>query len=286
MLAFLHPEHEPARQGHRPVLDAARGDRAARRRRPAHAGEALRGHLSFEAIGTRTRARGVPSLAEAVSATGGIAVAIGVLLITIDIRADHSGHGARRRRCSAAWCWSGISRSCVLAGRGRTGPGSAPSSWVSRGRSGWLLLPGAHSFGDIRPFLVLTILAWLAAFVVPRTRGRTIFVAAAALLLWLWILGEVAGSSAYSAAPIPSPPAHTMFSLQSFTTARATVDLAISTRRTRSTRSPQQCPTATRAPATPCTARRRPAATSRQFAATCGNPVVEHRERPVRAGWR
>ena len=49
--------------------------------------------MSFEAIETRTRSRGVPSLAEAVSATGGVAVALGVLLITIDLRADSSGHG-------------------------------------------------------------------------------------------------------------------------------------------------------------------------------------------------
>jgi hypothetical protein len=87
------------------------------------------------------------------------------------------------------------------------------------------LLPDAHDFGDIRPFLVLTILAWLLAFVAPRTQGRTIFVAAAALLLWLWILGEVAGSGAYSTSPIPSPPAHTLFTLQSFTDVRATVTL-------------------------------------------------------------
>jgi hypothetical protein len=179
--------------------------------------------LSFEAIGTRTRARGVPSLAEAVSATGGIAVAIGVLLITVDIRADHSGRGAE------AALFGGL----VLVGYlavlllpvGTHGAGVSAIVLGIPGALGWLLLPGAHSFGDIRPFLVLTILAWLAAFVVPRTQGRTIFVAAAALLLWLWILGEVAGSSAYSAAPLPSPPAHTTFSLQSFTTARAAVDL-------------------------------------------------------------
>jgi hypothetical protein len=49
--------------------------------------------LRFDALEARTRARGVPSLAEAVSATGGVVVALGVLLITIDLRADSSGHG-------------------------------------------------------------------------------------------------------------------------------------------------------------------------------------------------
>ncbi len=180
--------------------------------------------MSFEAIGTRTRARGVPSLAEAVSATGGIAVAIGVLLITVDIRADHPGRGAEAALFGGLVLLGYLA--VLLLPVGTHGAGVSAIVLGIPGALGWLLLPGAHSFGDIRPFLVLTILAWLAAFVLPRTQGRTIFVAAAALLLWLWILGEVAGSSAYSAAPIPSPPAHTLFSLQAFTTARTSVDLS------------------------------------------------------------
>ena len=43
------------------------------------------------AIRERARIRGTPSLADAVAATGAVAVAIGVLLIAIDVRADHSG---------------------------------------------------------------------------------------------------------------------------------------------------------------------------------------------------
>jgi hypothetical protein len=78
---------------------------------------------------------------------------------------------------------------------------------------GWWLLPNAERFADVRPFLVLTILGWAACWIAPRTRGRTIFVGAALLILWLWMIGEAAGTDAYSAAPIPSPPAHTTFSL-------------------------------------------------------------------------
>ena len=85
------------------------------------------------------------------------------------------------------------------------------------GTFGWWILPHAHRFADVRPFLALVVLAYAGLFLAPRTRGRTIFVAAALIVLWLWMLGEVVGTDAYSAAPIPSPPAHTMFSLSGLT---------------------------------------------------------------------
>ncbi len=169
------------------------------------------------------RARGEPTLAAAVTASGGAAVALGVLLITVDMRADSSGHLAE----------AGLFAALVVAGYlalALLGPDTHPAGIAAialgvPGALGWWLLPGAHSFGDVRPFLVLTIAAWLVAFVVPRSRGRTIFVAAAALLLWLWILGEVGGTGAYSAHPVPSPPAHTLFSLERLTQPRAAVQL-------------------------------------------------------------
>ena len=47
------------------------------------------------------------------------------------------------------------------------------------GMLGWWILPHAHRFADVRPFLILVILAWAACWLAPLTRGRTIFVAAA-----------------------------------------------------------------------------------------------------------
>jgi hypothetical protein len=228
--------------------------------------------LSFEAIGTRTRNRGVPSLAEAVSATGGVAVALGVLLVTIDIRADHSGRGAE------AALFAGL----VLVGylAVLVMPPVTHAAGVSAvvlgipGALGWLLLPGAHDLGDIRPFLVLTILAWLLAFVAPRTQGRTIFVAAVALLLWLWILGEVAGSGAYSASPIPSPPAHTLFSLQSFTDARATVTLGDLDSTDPLYSLAQQCSNGSLGACDALYAAAPAGSAFQQFAAACGNSGV------------
>jgi hypothetical protein len=170
------------------------------------------------------RHRAVPTLAEAISATGGVAVTLGVLLITIDLRADNPGRAAETALFAAL----------VLAGylTLRLLPAETHAAGVSAivlgipGTLGWLLLPGAHRYADIRPFILLTIAAWILAFVLPRTRGRTIFIAAAAVFLWLWVLGEVAATDAYSASPIPSPPAHTIFSLESFATVRpAAVEL-------------------------------------------------------------
>jgi hypothetical protein len=220
-------------------------------------------------LGAHARARGLPSLAEAVSATGGIAVALGVLLITIDIRADNSGRAAE----------SALFAALVLAGYlvvlllpAPTHPaGIAAVVLGIPGAIGWAVLPGAHRFEDVRPFLVLTILAWIIAFVVPRTRGRTIFVAVTALFLWLWILGEVAGTGAFSAAPIPSPPAHTLFSLESFATVRATVTLGDLDPNDPLYPLAQEC---SFGDGVSCDAlyRQAPAGTDfHQFAATCGN---------------
>ena len=146
-----------------------------------------------------------------------------MLLIAIDVRAEHSGSGAQ------VAMFAGL----VLAGYLVLlfAPDEVHAAGVTAivlgipGAFGWGFLPGARSFDDVRPFLVLTIAGWVVAFVAPRTRGRTVFVGVAALFLWLWILGEVAGTSAFSAAPLPSPPRHTLFSLEALVTERGAVDL-------------------------------------------------------------
>ena len=56
---------------------------------------------------------------------------------------------------------------------------------------GLLLLPETDSFTDVRLFIVLTILGWTFCFFTPGVRGRPIFVALAALLLFFWVIGEV-----------------------------------------------------------------------------------------------
>ncbi|HEV7526318.1 MAG TPA: hypothetical protein VGP92_15215 [Acidimicrobiia bacterium] len=174
-------------------------------------------------IRARLRDRGIPSLAQAVSATGGVAIALGVLLISIDIRADNSGRAAETA-LFAGLVLAGV-LVLVLLPDGLHPAGVSAIVLGIPGALGWLLLPGAQKFADIRPFLILTIGGWIVAFAIPRTGGRPIFIAAAAVLLWLWVLGEVVGTGAYSASPIPSPPEHTMFSLSAFAGARATVVL-------------------------------------------------------------
>ena len=162
-------------------------------------------------MGARASKRDAPAAADAVAFTGGLGIAVGVLLLAVDFNTH--GHGR----------WPGVALFAVLVAVGYLALGVLPRELHAAavtlivagvpGAIGWWILPHAHRFGDIRPFLVLTILAWAACWIAPRTRGRTIFVAAALLLLWLWMIGEAAGTDAYSASPIPSPPAHTMFSL-------------------------------------------------------------------------
>ena len=152
-----------------------------------------------------------PTLAEAISATGGIAVALGVLLIAIDVYADHPSRGAEVALFAGLVLAGALV--VLLAPRDFHPAGVTAIVAGIPGVFGWWLLPHAHRFADIRPFLILTIVAWLACFVVRQFGNRPIFLGLAALFLWLWILGEVAGTDAYSARPIPSPPAHTLFSL-------------------------------------------------------------------------
>ncbi len=159
----------------------------------------------------RARTRGEPRLSDAVASTGGIAVGLGVLFIAIDLYDDHPGRSAE------VALFAGL----VLVGyvallalpRALNAAGITAVVIGVPGALGWWLLPGAHKFGDVRPFLVLTILAFALCWVAPLTRGRVIFIGLVAVCLWLWIVGEAAGTDAYSAAPVPSPPAHTMFSL-------------------------------------------------------------------------
>ena len=172
-------------------------------------------------LGARARDRATPAAADAIAFTGGIGIAAGVLLLSI-----HAfSHGDGRP--------TGVCLFAVLIVVGYFALGLLPRETHAAavtlivagvpGTIGWWLLPGAHRFADVRPFLILTIVAWGACWLVPRTRGRTIFVAAALIFLWLWLLGEVAGTDAYSAAPVPSPPAHTVFSLSALRT-QVTID--------------------------------------------------------------
>ncbi len=174
-------------------------------------------------LGARAAERSAPAASDAVAFTGAIGIAVGVLLLS----GDFSTHGHGR--------WPGVALFAVLIAVGflalsllppETHPAAVTLIVVGvPGVFGWWLLPNAHKFADIRPFLILTILGWVVCFVAPRTRGRTIFVGAALLLLWLWMLGEAAGTDAYSAAPIPSPPAHTTFSLSALQGQVAVTDL-------------------------------------------------------------
>jgi hypothetical protein len=162
-------------------------------------------------LGEKAHERGRPSITDALSVTGGIAIGAGTLLIAIDVFTHHPGRPPE------------VAMFAALVVVGFLVLGLLPATWHPAaitlvvigifGTFAWWLLPHAQRFADVRPFLILTIVAYLGCFVAPRIRGRAIFVALVLLLTWLWVLGEVVGNDSYSFAPIPTPPAHTMFSL-------------------------------------------------------------------------
>lgn len=175
-------------------------------------------------LGERARDRGAPTAADATAFTGGVGIAFGVLLFTIDF----SDNGSRRV--------PGIALFVALIAAGYVALWFLPRAMHAAavtvivagvpGAIGWWILPHANEFRDIRPFLILLILGWTACWLAPRTRGRSIFVAAVLIVCWLWVLGEVAGTDAFSASPVPSPPAHTMFSLGAFTSEPRVIPVA------------------------------------------------------------
>jgi hypothetical protein len=157
-------------------------------------------------LGDRSRARLQPLLSDAIAAGGGVVVAFGLLLIGINEYANTSS------RWPGALLFAGLAVvAYFLVG---VVPGSVRPSCIAAFAVavpvcfGFIFIPKVHSFGDLRPFFFLTIGVWVIAWIVPRTTARPLFIALALLLFWLWMLGEVAGTSAYSpsAAPVPAPP--------------------------------------------------------------------------------
>lgn len=177
---------------------------------PANAGRGL-----LEA-GGRPRS----SLADALAAGGGVVVAIGTLLVALDVIGVIGDSEDPPWEAGALVFLVLLAVGYVVAVVGPVAARPAAVTVVAVSVPfvyGFLLLPETDSFSDVRPFLLLTIATWLLAFALPRTRGRPILVAAAAILAWLWAIGEVADLDAYGAAPVPSPP---------YTTPAAVLDAA------------------------------------------------------------
>ena len=143
------------------------------------------------------------SFSDALAAGGGVIVTIGVLLIAAD-RYANSGDG-----------WQGalvfvglflIANLALLVVREPFDAACTGAIVLSvPAVYGFLVFPSTDSFADVRLFLILTIVTWALLFAVSNSRGRPILLALAAVLLYLWIVGEVADLDAYSANPVPSP---------------------------------------------------------------------------------
>ncbi len=147
-----------------------------------------------------------PSLADALAAGGAIVVAIGALLVAIDL-IDGSGEPDWELGALVFALLGAAGSLLAWFGPTSTRPAAVTAVAVSVPFVyGFLILPDAGSFADVRPFVLLTIGTWVVAYVVPRTRARPVFVAASAILAWLWMVGEVSDLDAYGAAPVPSPP--------------------------------------------------------------------------------
>jgi hypothetical protein len=66
-----------------------------------------------------------------------------------------------------------------------------------------MIFPGVDRFEDLRPFFAVVIVAWIAAFALRPTRGRTLFLGLALLLTFSWAIAEVADVSPRDVVPTP-----------------------------------------------------------------------------------
>jgi hypothetical protein len=143
------------------------------------------------------------SFADALSAGGGVIVTIGVLLIAAD-RYSNSGDGWQGALVFVALFF--VANLALLVVREPFDAACTSAIVLSvPAVFGFLIFPTTDSFADVRLFLILTIVTWGLLFAFSNSRGRPILLALAAVLLYLWIVGEVADVDAYSANPVPSP---------------------------------------------------------------------------------
>src|SRR5262245_19675919 len=150
----------------------------------------------------RLRERPRPSFAVALSAGGGVIVAIGVLLLAVDVftRTDDGWVGALFFVFLAAIASVGL---LVLPPAAHPGcvsglVASVPAVY------GFLIFPSTDSYGDVRLFFALTIATWLLFFAVSTSRGRPILLALAAALLYVWMVAEVADVDRFTTSTIDS----------------------------------------------------------------------------------
>ena len=140
----------------------------------------------------RIERRGTPWLGHAVAAGGGALVAIGFIAIGVDVYPDGSH--------DPGWVGFGLCVALLLAAVVAFPyvPSLVRAACVAviaiavAGAAGFVVFPGVHHVDDVRPFYVITIAAWLLAFVFGPTRRRPLFLALALLVALAWGLTEVA----------------------------------------------------------------------------------------------
>jgi hypothetical protein len=170
----------------------------------------------------RDRVRPQPSFAAALSAGGGVVVGIGVFLVALDVYIDE-GDGWRGALPFVALM--AVATATLFVTPRAVHPGAVSALVLSvPAVYGFLVFPSTDSFADARVFFVLTIATWSLLFVVPNSRGRPVLLGLAAALLYVWVVGEVADTGDYFAAPVESESSDTAYQLAAFGAQETTID--------------------------------------------------------------
>jgi hypothetical protein len=139
----------------------------------------------------RFQRRGTPWFGHALAAGGGALIAIGLIAIGGDVYPEGSD--------DPGWVGALLSLALVVVAyvvmlRAPSLVRSACTAAIAIGVAAaiaFLVFPGVDGFDDLRGFFVVTIAAWVAAFLVGPTRGRSLFLGLALLLLFVWVEVEV-----------------------------------------------------------------------------------------------
>jgi len=149
-----------------------------------------------ERLGPRALERAAPRLGPVLAGAGALLAFFGLLTLSFDTSDVITGEGDSNNMIGFMLTAAGIAAGYALIVAFREGGLATFGSALAA-----MLIPFALFFltwqdGDSPPFsvdvvLLLSVLVWLAAYVVGPSRGRPVFLGAAALGLWLFVLEQI-----------------------------------------------------------------------------------------------
>ena len=155
-------------------------------------------------LGWRAQRRPVPGFAHVLGAVAGAFVVIAMVAFVVaidDTDPQTPGVVLSLVVIAAALALGALGRGPLRSAAATMLVGAVPLLWVFA-----IFGDEAPERGDVRALLLLTLVTFTAIYLLAWTRGRTVFLALALVLLVVWVAFEVAGdnSSLFGSTSVPS----------------------------------------------------------------------------------